>query len=327
MAVHFLMPTHCRMDGTRLHRLLLLLLAALSSGVTATSSARPSQQVCSRTLASGSIERFVNALSVGQTGCLQGAFEQDVEIRRRGVTLRSAPGARAYVCGRITVGDSADDVTLRGLRIDGSCTSLNTIYLRAERTRLLYDEITNRHKGQSCILVGQSPTGWEADYVTIAHNRIHECGSDATRDQGIYLHTTTGTVVTDNAIYDVSAFAMQFWGAVRNSIFAHNVTDGGPGSARGGLIVGAEDGRLPSGNVVKDNIISYTANAGVEGWGGSGNLVSDNCFAMNRGGATSGSGFSQTNNTVARRSPFVNRNAHDYRLRRGSRCAGKGPRH
>ena len=92
------------------------------------------------------------------------------------------------------------------------------------------------------------------------------------------------------------------------------------------MIVGAESEPLPSGNLVDDNIITFTANAAVEGWGGSGNLVRDNCFSQNRGGLFSGSGFSQTNNTVARRSPFVNRTAHDYRLRRASGCAGKGPR-
>jgi parallel beta helix pectate lyase-like protein len=329
MAAHYLLPTQCRVGRARVHRVvLLLLLVSLSYCVTATSAARrPSRHVCSRTLTSGSIERFVNGLSAGKTGCLKGAFEQDVDIRRRGVTLRSAPGARAYVCGNITVEDSADDFTLRGLKIDGSCTGLNTIYLRGDRTRLLYNDITNRHKGQSCILVGQSPSGWEAESVIISRNRIHDCGSDATRDQGIYLLKTTGSRIEDNVIYDVSAFALQFWGDVRNSTFAHNVTDGGPASARGGLVVGGDSDPLPSGNLVENNIISYTASAAVEGWGGDRNLVRDNCFSQNRGGQFSGSGFSQVNNRVVRASPFVNRNAHDYRLRRGSRCAGKGPRH
>ena len=315
------------MSRAHVQRIAVLLLAgSLAYGASGASAARRPPAVCTRTLTSGSIERFVNSLSPGQKGCLKGTFNQDVEIRRRGVTLRSAPGTRAYVCGVIIIDDSADDVTLRGLRIDGSCTSGNTIYLRAERTRIEYNNITNRHKGQSCILVGQDPAGWQADDVTIRHNRIHGCGIDATRDQGIYLLRTTGTMIADNVIYDISAFAMQFWGDVRNSTFAHNVTDGGAATHRGGLIVGADDGPLPSGNLVADNIITYTAGVAVEGWGGSGNLVRDNCLWQNRDGAFRGSGFSQANNIVLRRTPFVNRNGHDYRLKRGSRCAGKGPR-
>jgi Right handed beta helix region len=304
----------------------LLVAASLVFVASGPSAGRRPPTACSRTLTSGSIERFVNNLAPGQKGCLKGAFREDVEIRQRGVTLRSAPGTRAYVCGQIFVDDSADDVTLRGLRIDGSCSSANTMYLRGERTRIEYNNITNRHKGQSCILVGQDPAGWQADNVKIRHNRIHGCGMDATRDQGIYLLRTTGTVIEDNVIFDISAFAMQFWGDVRNSTFAHNVTDGGPATHRGGLIVGADEGPLPRGNLVADNIISYTAGVAVEGWGGSGNVVRGNCFWQNEDGSFRGSGFSPTNNIVVRSPPFVNRNAHDYRLRRGSRCAGKGPR-
>jgi Right handed beta helix region len=310
----------------RTHRLFLLILAAtLSYGVGATPAAQvPRRGDCDRTLTSGNVGRFVNALSRGQTGCLVGAFRQNVQITRRGVTLTSAPGRRASLCGWVTIEDSADDVTLRRLKIDGSCTRLNTIYLRAERTVIERNEITNRHRGQSCLLVGQH--GQPADGVRIRRNTIHGCGSAATQDHGVYLHETTGARVENNVIYDISAFAVGFWGIVRNSTFAHNVTDGGPASARGGLIVGSDLGPVPVGNLVEDNIISYTANAGVEGWGGSGNVVRGNCFWQNRGGAFSGSGFSQSNNIVAPSSPFVNRSVHDYRLRPGSRCAGKGPR-
>src|SRR5262249_35130346 len=206
---------------------------------------------------------------------------------------------------------SADDVTLRGLRIDGSCSSANTIYLRAERTRIEYNNITNGHKGQSCILVGQDPAGWQADNVTIRHNRIHGCGMDATRDQGIYLLRPTGPVIEDNVIFAISAFAMQFGGDVRTPPSAHNVTDGVPATHRGGLIVGADEGPLPRSNLVVDNIISYTAGVGVEGWGGSGNVVRGNCFWQNEDGSFRGSGVSPTNNNVVRRSPVGKRNAHD----------------
>jgi Right handed beta helix region len=310
----------------RIHRLfLLIVVASLSFGVGATPAAQPQRRGdCDRTLTSGSVERFVNALSPGQTGCLAGTFRQNVTIRKRGVAVTSAPGRRAALCGWVVVEDSADDVRLRRLKIDGSCTTLNTIYLRAERTVIEGNRITNRHRGQSCMLVGQS--GQPADDVRIRRNTIHGCGSTAPHDHGIYLHQTTGTRVENNVIFDIAAFALQFWGDVRNSTFAHNVTDGGRGSARGGLSVGADSGPLPVGNLVDDNIISYTATAGVEGWGGSSNVVRDNCFWRNKGGAFSGSGFSQSNNTIARKSPFLNRSAHDYRLRAGSRCAGKGPR-
>src|SRR5262249_58503796 len=109
-------------------------------------------------------------------------------------------------------------------------------------------------------------------------------------------------------------------GGVRTSSLAHTVRGGAPATHRGGLIVGADEGPLPRSNLVVDNIISYTAGVGVEGWGGSGNVVRGNCFWQNEDGSFRGSGFSQTNNIVVRRSPFLNRNAHGYRLRRRRRC-------
>jgi parallel beta-helix repeat protein len=46
---------------------------------------------------------------------------------------------------------------------------------------------------------------------------------------------------------------------------------------------------LPSDNVIEYNVISYTKNAGIEGWGGSNNLVRSNCLWQNARGAFSGS--------------------------------------
>jgi chitodextrinase len=289
----------------------------------------PAPPTCSTMLVAGqgSLSTFVGGLQAGQIGCLQGTFNENFTLTRPGVTVQSVPGQTATICGKITVEDSADDVTLRLLKIDGSCAGLsyNTIYLRGERALIEGNEITNKHQGQSCLIIGQSPTGWQADETVIVRNRIHHCGTDPTRDQGIYVHKTIGTRIEHNVIHDISAFAMQFWGDVRNSSFTHNVTDGGPATHRGGLIVGADSGPLPSGNLVENNIISHTDNAAFEGWGGSSNVVRYNCTWQTAGGQFSGSGWTSGGGNLAADPKFVNRAAHDYRLQTGSSCAGKGP--
>jgi parallel beta helix pectate lyase-like protein len=300
--------------------------SAPSAIVQAATLPTPQPTTCDRTLTSGSVSNFVNSLASGQRGCLQGTFTENVTVTKAGVTLQSAPGTTAAICGYVTIEDSADDVTLRGLRIDGSCagSSYNTIYLRGERTLLENNDIINGHKGQSCLLIGQSPTGWQADNVTIRGNRIHQCGTDPTRDQGIYVHETTGTLIEDNTIYDISAFAMQFWGDVRNSIYRYNVSDGGAATYRGGLVVGADSGPLPADNLVENNIVTHTDNAAFEGWGGSNNVVRGNCVWQNGGGTFSGSGWTDGGNLRA--DPlFVNWSTYDYRLSVASPCTGKGP--
>jgi Right handed beta helix region len=283
---------------------------------------------CDRTLTSGSISSFVNSLSPGQVGCLQGSFSQSIDITAAGVTLESVPGTTASICGELDVEDSADNVTVQNLTLDGSCAGGSIgIYMRGENTLLQGNEITNKHQGPSCILVGQSPAGWDANNVTIRRNVIHDCGIDATRDQGIYVLRTTGTVIEDNTIYNTSAFAMQYWGQVTNTTYRYNVSDGGPNTSRGNLIVGADSGTPPYNNTVHDNIIAYTKHVAFEGgFGGTNNVVSNNCVWQTSGMFSGSNGWTDGGGNVSVDPQFVDRANHNYALKSGSPCAGKGPR-
>jgi PA14 domain/Right handed beta helix region len=290
----------------------------------------PTPTACSQTLVAGqgSIATFVGGLQPGQIGCLQGTFNQSVSLTKAGVTVQSAPGQTATICGYVSVQDSADDLTLRGLKIDGSCAgaSYNTMYLRAERSLIEGNEIMNNNQGQSCILLGQSGTGEEANQAVISRNRIHHCGRPSTwLDHGVYLARTTGTVIENNTFYEISGFPCHFYGDVTNTTYRFNVSDGGAVTTRGGCLVGADAGPNPSGNTIENNIIAYTANAAFEGWGGSNNVVRNNCTWANADGQFSGSGFTNAGGNLNANPLFVNRGAHEYRLQAGSPCAGKGP--
>src|SRR5262249_5213283 len=214
------------------------------------------------------------------------------------------------------------------LNIDGSCAAaVLTMYLRGENTLIQGNNITNQHIGKSCIIIGQDPAGWDANNVTIRRNVIHDCGVDGTRDQGIYVHRADGAVIEDNTIYNNAAFSFQYWGQVTNSTYRYNVSDGGANTARGNLIVGADSGTPPSGNTVYDNIITYTQHPSFEmGYGGSNNVVSNNCVYqtgglwMGSGGAWVDGGGNLTADPL-----FVDRANHNYALKAGSPCAGKGP--
>jgi hypothetical protein len=226
------------------------------------------------------------------------------------------------------VEDSADDVTLRGIRIDGSCgpPDRNTMYLHGERTIIEDNEITNGNVGRACILIGQSPSGYDADHVTIRRNVIHDCGhvDSPFYDHGIYLFRTTGTRIEHNVLYNLDGgFAVHFWGRITNTVVANNTSDGGPITLKGGYVIGTESGTPPSGNVIENNIITHTPTAGFTGYSGSDNLVRNNCF-WETDGQFSGTGFTDAGGNVTGDPAFVDRLAHDYRLQPGSPCAGKG---
>jgi hypothetical protein len=70
-------------------------------------------------------QKLVDSLQPGQTGCLRaGLYTQNVTISRGGsagspVTLSSYPGERATVRGRMRVQDSANNVVVESLDLDG----------------------------------------------------------------------------------------------------------------------------------------------------------------------------------------------------------------
>src|SRR4051812_14796960 len=60
-------------------------------------------------------ERLAEALSPGQTGCVRGTVEGDIDIRTAGVTLTSEPGQRGKIIGRLVVHEDATGATVSDL--------------------------------------------------------------------------------------------------------------------------------------------------------------------------------------------------------------------
>jgi len=167
------------------------------------------RRVCDRTTGPGGrgVEQLVNRLRAGQVGCLRGTFDGDVAIDRGGmpgrpITLRNIPGTRATIVGSFYVGPAANDVVVRGLRLDGRGGASPQV--NGDRVVFRDNEITNGHRG-ICFLLGadfESGSAWRARNVVIDHNRIHDCGRlPATgHDHGIYVEGANGVRITNNLI-------------------------------------------------------------------------------------------------------------------------------
>ncbi|ABG04892.1 hypothetical protein Rxyl_1945 [Rubrobacter xylanophilus DSM 9941] len=282
------------------------------------------------------VQRLADSLRDGQVGCLRtGTYtapDGTVKVRRAGITLRSAPGHRATIKARAYVVAGANRATLKSLKILGAPGKANVL-VRADRVRLIRNNITNNNRPASCILVGSRANGGiVASGTRIRGNRIHHCGElpRSNRHHGIYVSAGRATSITNNLIYANANRGIQLYPDARGSLIKGNIIDG---NGEGVLFSGAGP-YASSDNAVKNNVISNSRRWNVYSvWNqtsrtGSGNVVSYNClwassanprYRKNGGISGSNGGFSAHHNVFAR-PLYADRDAGDFRLGRNSNC-------
>jgi hypothetical protein len=274
-------------------------------------------------------QRLLLALHAGQVGCLRGGTytasdEYVLDASQPGVTIMSYPGERALLRGIVVVRPGANNVRLARVTVDGTGDH-NTIKVYSTNFTLENSDVTNSWRGWSCLILGGSSSGTALRPV-IRRNRFHECGSlaDDNKDHAIYASDVVDGLITDNVFWNIAAYAIQLYPHAQDTVFSHNVIDGGAPSVRGGVIVGSENSGTPSsGNIVEYNVIAYAAPYNITSyWGGtpgSGNIVQSNCLWKGRKGEIDRRSLTVKGNVVA--NPlFVNRARHDLGLGLHSAC-------
>lgn len=183
-----------------------------------------------------------------------------------------------------------------------------------------------------CLLFGTS-----AENSVIENSRIHDCGPTVRSStegfplpneewgwhtHGIYAYSH-GAVIRNNYIYSNARDGVLLYGGGEGIKVENNVID-----RNGAGVWFGND----TNDVVSHNIITNSgsprgvADVGIGANGpGSGNVATENCLYGNAGGEVSGSGFTATNNKTGANPLYVNGEAHDYRLQKGSACTGYGP--
>jgi Right handed beta helix region len=281
-------------------------------------------------------QRLADSLRPGQTGCLRGGvYDQTddgyvLKVDRGGragapVSIRSYPGERAKLVGRIEIPEGSNHVGLSRLVIRGTPGEISVKIYSADVV-VARNNISNLRRGKTCIMLG-SDEGGQAVRTIIRRNRFHECGrpEDDNLGHGIYAQNVVGASITRNVFWRMQAYAIQFYPHARQTRFAYNVIDGGAPSVRGGIVFGGNDAFASTGNIVERNVIAYARTANIaSGWDdrvGTGNVARRNCVwgARDENIDTSDGGFVSRGNVVAR-PRFVNRAGRDYRLKKGSRC-------
>jgi Right handed beta helix region len=237
----------------------------------------------------------------------------------------SYPGEHAVLRGIVVNRSGANNNRLADVTIEGD-GSQNTIQVYGADFTLQGSDITNAWRGRSCLMLGD-PSAGTAVRPVIRGNRFHECGSksNGNLDHGIYANIVDRGLITENIFWNSAGYAIQLYPSAQNTVFSHNVVDGGGSTARGGVILGGESSSPSSGNTIEYNVIAYAINYNLESyWGGaagSNNIARSNCLygaGEEDVDATRG-GLSLSGNVV--RDPlFVDRSAHDLRLGKSSEC-------
>ena len=279
-----------------------------------------------------SAQALADSLSPGQVGCLRGGtYAGGLRVNRGGtatapLVLRSAPGERALITGRIVVPEGSDDVTIADLNLDGNGQSgrpLPSPSVGADHTTFEGDDVTNDHT-EICFTIGSGAWG-AADGTVIAHNRVHDCGLLPSRNQdhGIYVDDATNTQIVGNVIDHNTDRGIQLYPNSTGTVVSENViVENGEG-----IIFGGEGSQSSSNNIVEHNlIIKSLIRSDIESYyppgtqPGLGNVVRNNCVSS-RGINTVAGGFSAAANVTASQAELVPSAETGYRATPGSKCA------
>ena len=295
----------------------------------------PRKSPCTRVAGPNGVGRLLSALRPGDVGCLARGVYGDITIRRGGsagrpVTVRSAPRGRATIRGILEIADSAEHVIVSDLSVDGSGSGQQTVQVWGDYVTLRRLVVTNRGQGGSCIHLGSRDYG-TAVGTRLERSRIHHCGNDEF-DHGIYADSSRRAVITRNYVYANPGWGLHLYKDADETRVERNVFDG---NRESGVLLGGDnsDGRClaSDGNVIRGNILSFNAKHGVDEWWGCApgkdNVAVGNCVWGNGTGGFDNDfeGYAARANRTAN-PRYVDRGKSNFRLRRGSGCAGMGPR-
>ena len=239
---------------------------------------------CDKVLNGGDhLQRFVNRLNKGQTGCLSGGnYSGGVTISKPHVTLKSRPGQRATILGgQVRINATAKGATLLRLKLYSDQLS-PLIY--ASHAVVSRSTITNDHR-DICLTVDKYPGAPTPKGVRIEKNRIHGCGRlPATNfDHGIYITQARGTLIRRNLIYDNADRGIQLYPHAHGTKVVGNVIDN---NGEGVLFGGASARNTVTRNIISNSRIRHNAESADSS--GRHNVVRKNCVWTKQRGYYSG---------------------------------------
>jgi len=271
------------------------------------------------------VPALARSLAAGETGCLlPGRYRHaaPAKLTRPGTRLVGVDG-RVRVDGAIWLTGRARGAELRGLDLTASDSSFFIPLKIQANEAVVADNRIRGARSTTCVLVGSTR---RAVGVRIERNWIRRCGRVGKLDHLIYLQQTSGAVVRGNVLAsNPGGWAVHMYPDADRTRVERNLIDGN----RGGVIFAGEDDRSSDGNVVRANVIAFSAPRwNVEGsWDdvlGRGNVAYSNCLYSEGPSAPSGvgpvRGFELGENLVETSSPFELHRPRRYRIETSDGC-------
>ena len=260
------------------------------------------------------VTRLLGALPSGRTGCVvRGSVFRERVFVQRPATLRSI-GGRATILGGVVVTRGARGAVVQGLAIRGRGRGRAAVLVQAHLARIVGNDISGLYVDRSipCVLLDG------VHRVVVSANRVHDCTRSSRQDvysPGIVVASALRARIVHNVVFHTLGDAIALGPNAQRTRVSRNIADGNAA----GIYIGGDQRTASSYNVVSRNVISNSGRWNVHsswtGPVGGGNVVASNCLWNGFGGNLAGTGFTATDNLVAR-PRFVAR-PHDYTMRSG----------
>lgn len=205
------------------------------------------------------VQRLVDILGPGQTGCLRGTpahtpFIENVSLINKNqsggseadrITLMSYPGEIAKIKGAVTLAESANFITFTHLVIEArSPSETGNVKIDGDEVEFADNNISGANLA-TCFRIGATAAS-PAFHTTIMRNRIHNC------IDGVVGVGTRVLFVDHNLIYDNSGWGIRLQpDAVATGIIS-NIVEGN----NGGLLLGGDALSSSIGAIVDHDVFS-----------------------------------------------------------------------
>jgi hypothetical protein len=245
-------------------------------------------------------------------------FREHVVVASGGDPGRPARvlGAGAVLTGVIRVTRDGHDLTLRDLQIHGDGSRVDAI-VSVAGPRIVLSHVSvdgpNYHDANvACIRLHGRAAAVVLRWV-VAHDCTRARRSNVYAP-GIVVANARRTQIVDSIVYHALGDAIVLAPNARGTHISHTLLDGNSS----GIYINGKS----SGNVISNNIISYSGRYGVHGDGGTRNVVAGNCIWRGFKANVAGRGFRAYGNAAV--SPRYVRRAPTFEMRPGP-CTSKRP--
>jgi len=278
------------------------------------------------------IEHALESVRPGDTIVLRGGvYAQNLVISVSGtasrpITLTSDPDEEAILRPGATAPSypvelmDAAYVRLDGVVVENAVgTSVANVYVEGSSHDVEISGCTIRNSQQQGIFTDRTTRR-----VRIVGNSIHDNGTtnDPKQNHGIYVEGTDQTIYNNVIFSQPHGYGIQVYPKAEGVVVANNTL---VGNSLGGIVVGGNGETTADRILLANNIVAFNGQYGVRGYygggaKGSGNLALQNLAFGNPAGnfVNDVDGVIAFSGNVTSDPLFVDRAAHDYRLRAGS---------